>query len=117
MNLENIKNMVEELDYELGLEYCGGDEEFYAEMLEEYASNGRFEKLQELYDIMDVENYKIEVHALKSTSRMIGLTDLGDLCEELQKASEVNDTEFILANHGDMMNAYSNYIEIIRSEM
>ncbi len=88
------------------LTYCGGSEEFLLEMLKDYAENGRYEKLDEVYANQDWENYRIEVHALKSTSRTIGLNDLGYLAEKQEYAVREAELEYVLAHHESLMEAF-----------
>lgn len=117
MGLETLKREIAELDYDGAVAYCGYDEDFYAEMLVEYATNGRYEKLSELYEKRDWGLYKIEVHALKGNSRMMGFPQLGDMCEELQQAAQNEDEAILLTKHNVMMENYARYIEIIRREL
>lgn len=117
MNLDAILDEIEELDYDAAMEYCGDDEEFFIEMLGDYANSGAYEKLKEYYESRDWEQYKITVHALKGTSRMMGFKELGDKCEKLQFAAADKDEAFLSANHDVMMNDLANYISIINREM
>lgn len=41
----------------------------------------------------DIQNATIKIHALKSSSRIIGALDLGELAEELEAAGNENNTE------------------------
>ncbi len=93
--------------------FCMGSEEFLTEMLNDYATNGRKDKLAELYANKDWPNYKIEVHALKSTSRTVGLNDLGTLCEKLEFAARDEDIDYILANHDEAMELCAKTLESI----
>ncbi len=97
------------------LAFCMGSEEFLTEMLNDYATNGRGDKLVELYAAEDWPNYKIEVHALKSTSRTVGFNDLGSLCEKLEFAARDNDIDYVKANHDEAMELYVKTLDSIHS--
>ncbi|MCR5357411.1 MAG: DegV family EDD domain-containing protein, partial [Lachnospiraceae bacterium] len=58
------------------------------------------------YDSEDWENYTIKVHALKSSSRLIGALKLGDAAEALEAAGKGSDIEYIRQNHAPLMDAY-----------
>ncbi len=60
------------------------------------------------------EEYTINVHALKSSSRQIGATKLGDMAEELEMAAKGGDIEYINKNTMPMLEEYE-HIEILLS--
>ncbi len=97
-----------------GLKYCMNSEDFLKEMLSDYATNGREKKLPPLFANQDWENYRIEVHALKSTSRTVGLTTLGDMAEKQEHAVKNGDLEYVLENHEALMKEYLKILESIR---
>ena len=57
----------------------------------------------------DIRNYTIEVHALKSTARMIGAADLSALAFEMEQAGNANDLDKINANTPTLMEMYRAY--------
>ncbi|MCQ2506222.1 MAG: Hpt domain-containing protein [Lachnospiraceae bacterium] len=117
MALSELKNVISEFDYESGMAYCGEDEEFFLEMLSDYVDSGRDELLPKLYEAKDWVNYEIEVHALKSTSRMMGFPLLGDKCEVLQNAAAAKDEATLNAKHGEMMSSYEKILMAVRNEI
>lgn len=85
-----------EIDLEKGLELCG-DEESYLEILKIYYESAG-EKKAEIQAFMDDEdwaNYTIRVHSLKSTSRVIGASTLGEAAAALEAAGETGDISMI----------------------
>ncbi len=98
-----------------GLAYCMNSEDFLLEMLQDFAGNGRGEKLDELLKISDWENYRIEVHALKSTARTVGLNPLADMALDLEMAAKDGNTEFILENHEPMRKVYDETVSAINN--
>ncbi len=89
------------VDVHTGLRYCKDDEEFYKQLLLEYARDHE-EKLATLNKYYEEENwhdYSIRVHAIKSTSKMIGNIELSDMAKALEDASKCNDAEKVKGLH------------------
>jgi CheY-like chemotaxis protein len=93
------------VDPQIGLGYCQGDEALYADMLREYlrGADEKLRALQDDYSAADWTNYGIVVHALKSSSRMIGAQALSERAAVLETAADRADTEAILREHPQMM--------------
>ena len=101
------------IDTKTGLNYCQNDEEFYEQILMEYAQSAQ-KKRQDADRFLtdsDYPNYVIVVHALKSTSRMIGANELSDLARALEDAGKAEDGEFIRAHHEAAMAEYKRLSE------
>ena len=64
------------------------------------------DEIETLYNNADWENYTIKVHALKSTSRLVGETELADLAEKLEKAGDDGNLEFIHASTRTLLAMY-----------
>ena len=64
---------------------------------------------------MDVDNYRIQVHALKSTSRTIGATALSDEALALENAAKSGDIEYITGNTERVLTDYNAVLEQIRA--
>jgi len=96
-------------DTDTGIQYCAGDEDFYKSLVLQFATEftGKKESMQKFYDEQDWHNYEILVHALKSTSKMIGLMDLSEKAKALEMASKEQNADYITANHDDMMHDYT----------
>ena len=72
-------------------------------------------EIRGFFDAQDWTNYTIKVHALKSSSRLVGALVLGDKAEALEMAGKQTDTEFIFANHQSLMEEYSAIHDALRS--
>lgn len=79
---------------------------FYQEMIAEYLKNDKRTVLEELFEQEDVENYRITIHALKSTSLTIGAVELSEQAKKLEMAAKAKDTDYIRLHHGEMMEKY-----------
>ncbi len=99
----------------LGLEYCGGDDEFYLEMLHMFHEQ-REEKeaeLTALYEAANWTDYGIKAHALKSTSLTIGAEELSGKAKELEMAGKNADEAFIRENHSVLLQMYAEVCDSI----
>ena len=115
---------VKYINKENGINFCGGSEELYMEILEEYLKEAkeRKEKLNEYYANKNYSDYLIQIHALKSTSRNVGAEKLSDMARELEGAVKALTEEeavsenkaFLENNHESCMKAFEIVLEEIR---
>lgn len=97
------------IDTVSGVNYCAGDRKFYMEMLDDYISSA-LEKKKNLDGFMEKgewKNYEILAHAMKSTSKTIGLTEMYEKYAALENAAKKLDYEFILSNHEAYMKRFA----------
>ena len=105
--IENLKPCG--IDPEIGLNYCLNDKEFYETLLVQYATEAR-EKIPLLNEYLSKEdwsNYEIIIHAVKSTSKMIGAMSLFEKAFELEKAAKKKDVAYITDNHSKVLQEYA----------
>jgi len=117
---ENIVGNFEELkskgiDIEQGIENCGGEPEFYVEILDEFENEGKREELIKAYESKDWESYEINVHALKGLLRTIGALSAGDIAEMLQFAARDKEIDKIEANHAGFIEKMDEALALIRT--
>lgn len=101
--LENLKSVITDVDFEKGINYCAGDEEFYIDVLNDYVEENRKAEIEDLFSSENYADYAVEVHALKSTSRTLGFEKMGNLAEKLEHAAKDGDTDYVKANHAEAM--------------
>ncbi|MBR3461545.1 MAG: response regulator [Clostridiales bacterium] len=103
------------IDPETGLQYCQNDTDFYRSILAEYAQSEaeNAELLQIMYAAENWREYSIHVHALKSTSRMIGAVALSELAAKLENAANAEDDVTIRAEHNTLMEKLNGIIRAI----
>ena len=96
------------IDTKSGLLYCQNDMEFYQELLLQYAGEaaGKMKAANRNFKDGDLKNYEILVHALKSTSKMIGAAELSEAAYKLEKAAKDGDEETIRNGHDSAMTEY-----------
>ncbi len=101
------------IDTKTGLYYCQKDEEFYKSVLLEYTESSS-KKLQDAAKFLaadDYPNYQIIVHAIKSTSKMIGAAKLSELALALEDAAKAGDGAFIKDHHDRAFTEYKRLVE------
>ena len=74
-------------------------------------------RLTEVYERDDWANYTIFVHALKSSSRLIGEDELAALAENLEHAGDNGDINYIREHHEEFMKWYGSMSEKYASEI
>ena len=106
-------------DPETGLGYCQGDAEFYRSILAEYlhGAEQKTREIQKYHDARDWKNYASLVHALKSTSRMIGAQALSETAAALESAGDRADEETIKRMHPLMMEQYRKLTELLAAHI
>ena len=100
---------VEDLDINSGLTHCGSRKSYMMTLkmyLDSAADN--VAALEEYWAAGDIKNTTIRVHALKSTSRVIGALRLGDFAARLEKAGDAGDTEALEKELGTLIKDYQN---------
>lgn len=107
---------IEGIDVDSALKNCGSAEVFestikkYYNVIEEKAS-----ELEGFYDAEDWKNYCTKVHALKSTSRLVGLMEVSEKAAHLEELSDKKDADEIRKNHGPLMELYRSFIQRLAS--
>ncbi len=105
------------LDQEVALEYCAGDEEIYREVLEGYLEEDRRAELARCFEAEDLAAYRVNAHAIKSTSLTIGATELSAKAKALEYAAADGDLNFVRENNDEMVAMYSDILDKIRAAL
>jgi len=125
MTVEQVKTLTtsvstEEVERELisreiGLKYCGGSEELYAEILASYyTESNRYQTLlSDYYTMRNWKDYAIVAHALKSTSLGIGASGLSDLSKKMEFAAKAEDVITISEHHEELLRLLAKVLEEI----
>jgi signal transduction histidine kinase/FixJ family two-component response regulator/HPt (histidine-containing phosphotransfer) domain-containing protein len=107
-DIDTSRPLLENLNFlntEKGLAYCGDSVDIYREILVEFAQAKRDLDLQHYFDTRDWNNYKIQVHALKSTSLTIGAEEVAAMAKSMEMATRENDYDYIREHHDAMITA------------
>lgn len=101
------------VDVGVGLEYCMNDEEFYREMLAEFAKGNKESELDSALKDGDFETYRIAVHALKSTSLTIGAVEFSSRAKTMEYACKEGRYEEVRSNHDAFLAEYRNFLNVL----
>lgn len=107
------------IDFDSGVNFCAGDRDFYKEMLKDFAVSAP-EKKKNLTGFLEKgewKDYEILAHALKSTSKTVGINEMYDRFLSLENAAKNKDFEFINNNHESAMEKYSEFANGISKVM
>ncbi len=102
------------IDATIALKNSGSEEAFLSVLKIFYESyEAKSQEIQKFYEAQDWENYTIKVHALKSSSRLVGAAGLGNDAEALEMAGKKSDTEYITGHHDSLMSYYKTVWEAL----
>ena len=103
------------IDVEKGIELLG-DIEMYNETLEEFMNNieERMRKLEKYKEEEKMEEYAIEVHALKSDSKYLGFKELAKIAYNQEMKSKENDIKYIKEKYSILKEEVDRIIKIIK---
>ncbi len=113
-------SFLEKLDFlntELALSYCCNNEELYKKILLSFAKKHKLKEINEYYEQSDWQNYRILVHALKSTSLNVGDEQLSENAKKLEMAAKTENIEYIHENHKAIVEQYKQLIDKIKSNV
>ena len=89
------------LNVDSALVYSCGDEDFYLELLTDYAgqASDRCAELTSYLEAGNLKDYEILVHSVKSSSKTIGADDLSELAKLLESAARDSDADYVRQHH------------------
>lgn len=102
-----------DIDTETGIRYCNGSADLYIDILKEYAAD-KEEKISEIesaYAKKDWKLYATYVHAVKSTSRMIGANEHSEVALKLENAAKSEDSAIIDELHASFMADHKHLVD------
>ena len=102
--LPDFIEYIDEISTDAGVTNCGSVEGYisalktYAEMI-----GGHADETEKFWQAGDVANATIKIHAMKSTSRIIGAVAIGELAQLLETAGKAGDTDTVGAGIGELL--------------
>ena len=104
---------------EAGLQYCRGDAAFYETLLTKFVNDSekKMTDIEVAFKNEDIKNYQIMVHALKSSSKMIGMDVLSEMARLLEEAAKNQNIAYIKENHSSLIDKYYEKIRCIMDSL
>ena len=98
---------IKEIELVRGMEVAGGGDTYLIVARNFYdTAPGRIELLREYYNNHDLQNYTIQVHALKTTARLLGAYGLSESAWQLEQAGRAGDMATIDRDTMDLIHQY-----------
>ena len=95
-----------DIDLATGLANCMDSKEFYIEMVKEFLSGDKSGELETVFLAENWREYRVIVHALKSTSLVIGAVEFSSRAKFLEVAARDEKSDEVKANHAALMSDY-----------
>ncbi len=109
-------NRIPGIDVEEGIKVADGEDIYLVVCKNFYdTAPGRIEMLEEYYSKQDIRNYTIQVHALKSSARLIGAYSLSEQAWNLEQAGRADDLEEISAKTEGLIADYRSLLQELDS--
>ena len=105
-DLKLLQEICLQINPDAAMSYCMNSKDFFVEMLQEFCEDDKTESINNSYAAEDWKNYRILVHALKSTSMVIGAEKFSDNAKAQEFAAKENRIDDLKNNHADFMNDY-----------
>ncbi len=91
------------------------DADFLKSMAAEYVKGDKTARLEADLTKEDWKDYRVTVHAVKSTSLNIGLPELSHQALELETALKEDRTAYVKEHHAGFMEEYRSALEKLRA--
>ena len=103
---------IEGIDAEKGIEVAGGEDAYVVICRNFYdTADMRINMIREAFEKKEYHDYTIQVHALKSSARLIGALALSRQAEELEEAGREENFERIQKDTSRLLDQYEWYFE------
>ena len=91
-----------------------GDLSFYDETLEAFLEENktRIPNIKKYKDELNMEDYAILVHALKSDSKYLGFTRLADIAYQHEMASKANNVDEVNEKNDELMKTVDEFTKL-----
>lgn len=104
---EAVFRSLDFMDVDYGLECCAGLLDLYVQVISGYVfKDSKIESLESSFQSKDWKSYEVDIHAVKSSSLLIGIRDLSEKAKALENACKEDNEAYILENHVPVMEEY-----------
>ena len=111
---EDILRQTGFIDIDYGLECCAGMLDLYMHAAEDYVGcDNKLEKLTESFEKEDWANYIVDIHAVKSSSMLLGMTALVEEAKQLELVIKEENYNYVKDNHLKVLKEYERIIGVM----
>ncbi len=116
LNKKSAISEIDGLDVEEGIKNSGGLDA-YISVVENFGNTamGRATDIDEFLQNNDLKNYTIQVHALKSSARLVGHMELSELAKELEACGNSGDISTITSKTPELLDSYMALADSIKA--
>ncbi len=93
-----------------------GDMETYNDTLRDFLGeiDNKLSLIKEYKESLDMPNYAIQVHSLKSDSKYLGFSSLANLAYNHEMASKAGDVRFVIGSYDALMSEVSRILKVAK---
>lgn len=104
------------VDVNSALSYLG-DMDMYNETISDFYNDlsMNMKKLKDFKDSVDMPNYAILVHSMKSDSKYLGFTHLSEICLNHEMKSKENDVNYVNENFAELEEEVNKISDLIKN--
>ena len=108
-----LEKICPSINFDAAMSYCMNSKAFFIEMAQDFYTDDKEEIINKNYAKKDLKNYRIQAHALKSTSLIIGALKFSEFAKNLEIAAKEEDFGYMKENHEKLMKNYKKLREEI----
>lgn len=102
------------LDFAQGLKYCANSMDLYLDAINGYVgADSRYSELTVHFEAKDWDQYRVCIHAVKSSSLIIGISGLFEKAKLLETAVKESNYSYIEKYHPPFMKEYERIISML----
>lgn len=115
---EDVFRRFDYLNLDSALECCADSLELYVQILSGFLyKDYKYDALNDYFEKKDFDNYKVLIHAVKSSSLLVGLNELSEKAKALEFAIKDGNTDYVLLHHKEVMDEYKSVSDVLRSTL
>ena len=112
---KRISNILTDVDIKQGLMYSNNDYSSYLSLLRVIYNDSytQIAKLNRFKEKIDLSDFRVTIHALKSVTASVGALELSEKCRNLEMHAKDGDANFIKDNLDDFINKFDDFLRKI----
>lgn len=111
---EELLRSIDFIDYDKAMEYCAGMPELLSDAISDYTgTDSRYNELLRFFEEKNWDEYRVCIHAVKSSSLLIGIGNLYEHAKALESAVRENNIQYVFDHHEEVMAEYKNVLDVL----